>query len=80
MIDTPVIESCPDTSQVITVRAVPKEPMPSRNVRVGKTLWDAALAAAKRNDENLADVIRAFLAWYVRDRGAQLPERPPRDD
>lgn len=76
MIDTPVIDSCPDDLPIATVRAVPKEPMKSRNIRVGDDLWKAALEAAERDNENLADVMRAFLAWYTRERGAQLPERP----
>lgn len=78
MIDTQVRTYCPSQGQIATVRDVPKEPMKSRNVRVSDHLWKAALETADRDDENLADVIRDFLAWYTRQPGARAPRRPER--
>jgi hypothetical protein len=31
-------------------------------------------------DRNRSEVMRALLAWYLREPGAKLPERPPRQD
>jgi metal-responsive CopG/Arc/MetJ family transcriptional regulator len=31
-------------------------------------------------DRNRSDLLRSFVAWYVREPGAKLPERPPRKD
>jgi len=31
-------------------------------------------------DRNRSTVIRALVAWYLREPGAKLPERPPRTD
>lgn len=78
MIDTQVRSCCSSQGRLDTVRDVPKEPMKSRNVRVGEQLWKAALATADRDNENLADVIREFLAWYTRQPGARVPHRPER--
>lgn len=29
---------------------------------------------------NRSEIIRALVAWYLREPGAKLPERPPRQD
>jgi hypothetical protein len=31
-------------------------------------------------DRNRSDLLRSFVAWYVREPGAKLPERPARKD
>lgn len=31
-------------------------------------------------DRNRSEVIRSLVAWYLREPGAKLPERPPRDE
>jgi len=41
-------------------------PKPLRNVRVDDRLWQAAAAAAERNDETVSAVIRRALASYVK--------------
>jgi hypothetical protein len=30
--------------------------------------------------KNRSEVIRELVAWYLREPGAKLPERPPRQD
>ncbi len=49
---------------------------PHRPIRVEAELWDEFGRLA--GERGRAEVIRAFIAWYVRRRGARLPERPPR--
>lgn len=53
---------------------------PNRVIRVEPELWDAFTAAVKRNQpaKTKTDVIKEFLRWYVRERGARLPDRPER--
>lgn len=31
-------------------------------------------------DRGRSEVIRSLVAWYLREPGAKLPERPPRQD
>ena len=47
---------------------------PNHPVRMEKSLWDAfgAVAGVRRR----AELIRAFVRWYLREPGAELPERP----
>lgn len=47
-------------------------------VSVGKTRWDRFGVAA--GVTRRAEVIRALIDWYLREPGAKLPERPPRQD
>ncbi|WP_204016020.1 hypothetical protein [Sphaerimonospora thailandensis] len=48
---------------------------PLRPIRVETELWEAfGELVGKRNR---SAVIRDFIRWYVRERGAKLPERPP---
>lgn len=54
------------------------ENTPPRQVRVEDELWQPAEQAAKRAGTTRAAVIRQFLAWYLRQPGARLPERPER--
>jgi metal-responsive CopG/Arc/MetJ family transcriptional regulator len=30
--------------------------------------------------QNRSEVVRTLVAWYLREPGARLPERPPRQD
>lgn len=40
--------------------------------------WDRFGSAAGKGLR--PNVLRAFVAWYIRKPGAKLPERPPRQD
>jgi hypothetical protein len=57
----------------------PKTPL--QNVRVDPDLWAAFGQAVHRADpdSDRSKVLRQFVAWYVRERGAKLPVRPPAD-
>lgn len=44
-----------------------KQPMPTRQVRVGEKLWGEAKTAAEANDETISDVIRRALIQYVKE-------------
>ncbi|MFC7330784.1 hypothetical protein [Marinactinospora rubrisoli] len=47
---------------------------PHRPIRVDQDLWDRFGELA--GDRSRAEVVREFIRWYVRERGAKLPERP----
>lgn len=47
---------------------------PHRPIRVEDELWDEFGRLA--GERNRAAILRAFIAWYVRRRGATLPKRP----
>ncbi len=49
---------------------------PHRPIRVEGPLWE--LFGKVAGNRNRSTVIREFIAWYVRESGARLPERPPR--
>lgn len=44
-----------------------------RAVRLEDELWERFGAVA---DPDRSTVVRAFIAWYVREPGAKLPRRP----
>jgi hypothetical protein len=46
-----------------------------RLITVGEDLWHPFGEAV--GDKNRAEVIRRFIAWYLRRPGATLPQRPP---
>lgn len=50
-------------------------PTPIRPIRVEAALWEAFGRLV--GPRNRSAVIREFIRWYVRERGAQLPKRPP---
>jgi hypothetical protein len=60
------------------------EPKSSRHttprvvVSVPGILWDRFGKAV--GTRNRSETVRAFIAWYMREPGAKLPERPPRQD
>lgn len=47
-----------------------------QNIRIDRTLWTEAGAAANQQGTDRSAVIRAFLEWYVGRPGARIPERP----
>lgn len=55
---------------------MPGRGTPRHAIRIPDDLWDRAgeTAEATGTDRNAA--IREFLRWFVREPGAQLPERP----
>lgn len=60
--------------------AVKETHTPHRPIRVEDDLWEKFGRLA--GERNRSEVVRAFIAWYVRQRGATLPKRPgsSRDD
>lgn len=44
-----------------------------RNIRVDDELWDRFGDLA---EPDRSAVIRAFIAWFVREDGAKMPRRP----
>src|SRR2546423_2153002 len=53
-----------------------REPHPVLAVRGPKMRWDNAKTAAQATGTNRTALINAFLAWFTREPGAELPERP----
>lgn len=47
-----------------------------RAFRMAEALWELFGAAARRQGTTRGDLLRAFARWYVREPGAELPERP----
>jgi metal-responsive CopG/Arc/MetJ family transcriptional regulator len=45
-------------------------------VSLPKRFWDRL----GRLTRNRSEVIRVLVAWYLREPGARLPERPPRQE
>lgn len=57
---------------------VPNQPgTQHRSVRVNDEDWDDAETATASMGTDRAKIINAFLRWYLRRPGAELPERPP---
>lgn len=55
---------------------MPNQPKtPARQMRIGDEWYDFDFAAKAQGGERAA-VIRAFIDWYIRRPGAELPERP----
>jgi hypothetical protein len=60
-----------------TLGGVPNQPgTQHRSVRVSDEDWSDAEAAARSMGTDRAKIINAFLRWYLRRPGAELPERP----
>lgn len=55
---------------------------PNRVFRIDKEMWEAFTAAVDRHEPPVTrtEVIKNFMQWYSRERGAKLPERPPRPE
>lgn len=54
---------------------------PRHAFRFTPELWAAFVDAIRRDPEgrDATAVLRDFIRWYVRERGAKLPDRPRRD-
>lgn len=52
-------------TQPATMRRMAKPPMTQKTYRVPVALYEAAMAKAERDQENLSDIIRAALEKYV---------------
>lgn len=57
------------------VAATPRR-TPQRTVAVEQDDWRDLDTAARRAGYERAVVVRAFIRWYIRRPGAQLPQRP----
>ena len=51
---------------------------PPRQIRIGAEWYDFDKAAKSMGTER-ASLIREFIAWYLREPDAELPNRPERD-
>lgn len=51
-----------------------------RTIRLEQNLWDALGPAALANGHDRSSVIRQLVRWYLSEPGAQLPQRPERND
>lgn len=49
---------------------------PGHNVKMPKERWDRLGEKAKDAGSDRSKVINELAAWYVREDGAALPERP----
>jgi hypothetical protein len=49
---------------------------PRRQIALATELWDRLGDLV--GDRGRSEVIRSLVAWYLREPGAKLPERPPR--
>lgn len=55
---------------------MPNQPKtPARQMRIGDEWFDFELAANAQDTERAA-AVRAFIDWYIRKPGAELPQRP----
>jgi hypothetical protein len=55
---------------------MPGRGTPHAGIRVPEQLWQRFLEVAREQDTDRSALIRAFIAWYVREPGATLPKRP----
>lgn len=53
---------------------------PTRPIRVDLGMWASFGIATKAMGEDRSSALRAFMAWYMSEPGAELPERPDRSD
>ena len=55
---------------------MPGRGTPLACIRVPEEVWKRFSEVARANDTDRSTVLRAFIAWYLRDPGAKLPDRP----
>jgi hypothetical protein len=49
---------------------------PNRSIRMSDERWEALDKKSKQAGSDRAKVVNDLAAWYVREDGAELPERP----
>jgi hypothetical protein len=70
---------CTDTPYIREVTtANERRQTPRRQIALATPLWDRLGRLV--GDRGRSEIIRALVAWYLREPGAKLPERPPRQD
>lgn len=52
----------------------------TRSIRIEQELWTRLGPAALANGHDRSGLIRQFVRWYLSEPGAQLPQRPDRED
>lgn len=57
---------------------MPNKPKtPQRAIRVPDERWEATGSAAVVVGANRSEIVNDLLAWWLRERGAKPPKRPP---
>lgn len=51
-----------------------------RTIRMEQDLWNRLGPAALANGHDRSGLIKQFVRWYLSEPGAQLPQRPERND
>lgn len=57
---------------------MPREPMRQQTIRMSQEKWDRLGEVADEAGTDRSTVLRQLADWYLRERGAILPERPER--
>ena len=55
---------------------MPGRGTPHAAVRMPEDVWRRFGEAAEQAGTDRSELIRAFVAWYLREPGAKLPTRP----
>lgn len=58
---------------------MPRAPMRQQTIRMSQEKWDRLGEAADAAGSDRSTVLRQLADWYLRERGAILPERPERE-
>ncbi len=53
---------------------------PQHNLRISHERWQRFEDAAEKAGTTRADAANRLIAWYAREPGAKLPNRPPVED
>jgi hypothetical protein len=69
--------SRPDAKRHDTLITVTSKGTDRRTIRVEPTLWDEFGEATQGDPDGRSGALRAFMRWYLRKPGAELPDRAP---
>jgi len=58
---------------------MPRAPMRQQTIRMSQEKWDRLGELADAAGSDRSTVLRQLADWYMRERGAVLPERPERE-
>lgn len=58
---------------------MPRVPMRQQTIRMSQEKWDRLGEVADAAGTDRSTVLRQLADWYLRERGAVLPERPERE-